>query len=200
MFGLTGGAGSGKSTVAGYFRELGARVIDADALGHALLRRPGAVFDEVVRRFGDGILAADGEIDRCALGAVVFAEPARRLELNAILHPRIIKAQRERAAALHAEDPRAVILVEAALIYEAGVETHFRKIIVAWATDEQQIERLTAKAGLTMQEAEARLAAQMPAADKRRRADFVIDCSGTLEDVRTQVAELYPNLKRLVEP
>lgn len=200
MFGLTGGAGSGKSTVAGYFRELGARVIDADALGHALLRRPGAAFDEVVRRFGDGILAADGEIDRRALGAVVFAEPARRLELNAILHPRIIQAQRERAAALQAEDPRAVILVEAALIYEAGVETHFRKILVAWATDEQQIERLTAKAGLTMQEAEARLAAQMPAADKRRRADFVIDCSGTLEDVRTQVAELYPNLKRLVEP
>lgn len=199
MFGLTGGAGSGKSTVAGYFRELGAKAIDADALGHALLLRPGAAFDEVVRRFGDSILAADGEINRRALGAIVFAEPELRLELNAILHPRIIEAQRERAVALHAEDPRAVILVEAALIYEAGVESHFRKIVVAWATVAQQIERLTANTGMTVGEAEARVAAQMPAAEKRRRADFVIDCSGSPEDVRAQVAHVYPTLQRFVE-
>lgn len=197
MFGLTGGAGSGKSTVAGYFRGLGAKVIDADALGHALLRRSGAAFNEVVRRFGERILGAGGEIDRRALGAIVFADPARRLELNAILHPLIIQAQREQAAALHAEDPRVVILVEAALIYEAGVESHFRKIVVAWATEEQQIERLAAKTGMTVEEAKARVAAQMPSAEKRRRADFVIDCSGSLESVRAQVAELYPTLQQL---
>lgn len=200
MFGLTGGAGSGKSTAAGYFRDLGANIIDADALGHAMLRRGGAAFDEVVRRFGERILGADGEIDRRALAAIVFAEPLRRLELNAILHPRIIEAQREQAAALHAEDPRAVILIEAALIYEAGVESHFRKIVVAWATAEQQIERLVAKTGMTTEEAEARVRAQMPAAEKRCRADFVIDCSGSLEDVRAQVADLYPKLQQLVEP
>lgn len=200
MFGLTGGAGSGKSTAAGYFRDLGAKVIDADALGHTLLRRTGAAFDEVVHRFGKRILTSDGEIDRRALGAIVFAEPVRRLELEAILHPRIIEAQRERAAALRAEDARAVILVEAALIYEAGVESQFRKIVVAWATDEQQIERLAAKTGMTVEQAKARVAAQMPAAEKRCRADFVIDCSGSLESVRAQVAALYPKLQRLVEP
>ncbi|MGH9398385.1 MAG: dephospho-CoA kinase [Terriglobia bacterium] len=196
-FGLTGGIACGKSTVASHFLALGAKVIDADRIGHEMLRRPGPVFDEILGHFGNEILNTHREIDRKILGAIVFANPEKRRELNSILHPRIIARQEELAAQYHRDNPQSIILVEAALIYEAGIESRFRKVLVAWCTPEQQVERLMTKSSLPRSEAVARVAAQMPAEEKRRRADFVIDCSGSLEHTRAQVNTLYPQLARL---
>jgi dephospho-CoA kinase len=196
-FGLTGGVASGKSTVARVLEGLGAGIIDADRVGHELLRRPHPAYQEVVRRFGSEILDPTGEIDRKRLGAVVFADPAKLRDLNAILHPPIIARVEELAAQHHAKNPGAVVVIDAALLFEAGIGRRFTKVLVVWCRPEQQIERLMAKTGLSRQEAEQRIAAQLPVAEKRWRADFEIDSSGSLEHTRAQVEALYPELQRL---
>jgi dephospho-CoA kinase len=198
-FGLTGGIASGKSTVAAAFKELGARIIDADQIGHELLLSSSPVFPKIVSAFGKDILDSAGEIDRRRLGPLVFSDPAKLNQLNAILHPRIIDCVDRRACDYHAQDPAAVVIVDAALIYEAGIGGRFRKMIVAWCRPEQQIERLIAKAGLAREEAIRRIQSQMAPEEKRRRADFVIDCSGSLEETRHQVKALYPQLRALVQ-
>jgi dephospho-CoA kinase len=198
-FGLTGGIACGKTTVSNFFADLGAKVIDADEIGHDMLRRAhGDVYSEIVRRFGTTILGPSGEIDRKRLGAIIFSNHEKRSELESILHPRIISKHDEIAREYRDKDPRAVILVEAALIYEAQAEGHFGKILVAWCRPEQQTERLMAKAAISRGEAGLRIAAQMPADAKRRRADFVVDCSTTLEDTRRQVHTLFPKLEHLL--
>ncbi len=196
-FGLTGGLASGKSTVARMFEALGAKVIDADEIGHELLRATLPTYAEIVRRFGSEILNHAREIDRKRLGAIVFAQPERLRQLNAILHGPIIERVEELARQHHAQDPSAVILVDAALIFEAGIGGNFAKVVVTWCRLEQQIARLTAKGGLARKEAEQRIAVQMSAEEKRRRADYVIDCSGSLAETRRQVEALSPQLKRL---
>jgi dephospho-CoA kinase len=196
-FGLTGGVASGKSTVARMLEGLGARIIDADRAGHELLRSPQPPYQEVVRRFGRDILDLTGEVDRKRLAAVVFADPAKLRELNAILHPRIIARVDELAAQYHAESPGAVIVADAALLFEAGIGGRFTKVLVVWCRPDQQIERLMAKTGLSRQEAERRIAVQMAVEEKRRRADYEINSSGSLENTRAQVETLYPELQRL---
>lgn len=196
-FGLTGGIASGKSTVARAFENLGARIIDADRIGHEVLRAPSEAYDEIVRVFGKGVLDASGVIDRRILGSIVFADPEKLRQLNTILHPRIIQRIEELAREYHDSDRRAVILVDAALVFEAGIGGRFAKVIVAWCRPEQQIERLMAKSGIAREEAARRIAAQMPADEKRRRADYVIDCSESLESIREQAAKLFPELGRI---
>jgi len=193
-FGLTGGAASGKSTVARMFQALRTRIIDADRIGHEMLRSSSPASVEILRQFGKGILDDSGEIDRSRLGRIVFGDPQKLQQLNAIVHPRIIARVEDLAAQHHADDPGAVILVDAALIFEAGIGGRFDKVVVAWCRPEQQIERLMAKSGLTREEAERRIAAQMPAEEKRRRADYLIDCSGSLESTREQVRRVYADL------
>jgi len=197
LFGLTGGIASGKSTVAAMFRSLGAKIIDADQLGHELLRAGSPVHAQIVSRFGSGILDAAGEIDRGRLGEIVFADPDGRAALNAIIHPAIMARRNELLAAWHAEDPGAIVISDAALIYEAHIESRFLKVIVVWCRPEQQLERLLGKSALTREQAERRIQAQMPADEKRRRADYVIDTSGSREDTRRQVEALFPELVRL---
>jgi dephospho-CoA kinase len=197
-FGLTGGIACGKSTVAAMFAELGAKVIDADRLAHELIRPPLPAYHEIIHHFGFEILDPQGEIDRKRLGRIVFADPEKLRLLNSIVHPRVIERVEQLTAAYHLADARAVVLVEAALHYEAGIAGRFAKMLVAWCRPEQQVERLIAKTGLSREDAERRIAAQMPAEEKRRRADVVIDCSGRLEETRAQVAKLYSQLQLLV--
>jgi dephospho-CoA kinase len=196
-FGLTGGVACGKSTVARMFEDLGAKIIDADRLAHELSRAPLPAYKEIVSRFGSEILDSYGEIDRRRLGSVVFADGEKLRQLSAILHPRIIERSEELAISFHILAPHAVVLVDAALIYEAGIEKRFTKILAACCRPEQQLERLMAKAHVTREEAERRIAAQMPTEEKRRRADYVIDCSGSLESTRQQVENLFAQLKTL---
>lgn len=195
-FGLTGGVASGKSTAARMFKHLGARIIDADQLGHELLRSPLPAYQEVVGHFGEHILDPSGEIDRRRLGAIVFSDAGKLGELNRILHPRIIERTEQLANEYAAADPGGLILVDAALIFEAGIGGRFRKVMVAWCRPEQQVDRLMAKSGLSQEDAERRIAAQMPVEEKRRRADAIIDTSGSLENTRAQVESLFATLQR----
>jgi dephospho-CoA kinase len=197
LFGLTGGVASGKSTVARMFETLSARIIDADRIGHECLLRSEPTYAEIVRTFGSSILDASGAIDRLRLGAIVFSDAEKLRRLDAIVHPRIIARVAELARRYHADNPGTVILVDAALIFETGIGEHFKKVLVAWCRPEQQLERLIAKTGLSQAEAERRIAAQIPVEEKRRRADFVINCSGSLEQTRTQVEVVYAELQRL---
>jgi dephospho-CoA kinase len=198
-FGLTGGIASGKSTVAHFLEALGAKVIDADGVGRELLQPSNPIHCKVVSHFGQEILKPGGEIDRERLGSIVFADPQRLRELTSIVHPPLIARVEELAKVWRFRHPRAVIVVDAALIYEAGVADRFAKILVAWCRPEQQIERLMAKTGLSRQDALRRMASQIPAEEKRRRADYVIDCSGSLAETQAQVEALYPEIERLAE-
>jgi len=184
--------------VARFFQDLGACIIDADRIGHELIEPGRAAYSEVVQLFGKEILAQDGSIDRGKLGARVFAHPEEMRTLNAALHPRIITRVGELARGNHARHPRGVVIVDAALIFESGSEGTLRKVLVVWCRPEQQLERLMSKAGLSREEAEHRIAAQMPPEEKRRRADYVIDCSGSKERAREQVEAIYPELERIV--
>jgi dephospho-CoA kinase len=197
-FGLTGNVASGKSTAARMFEVLGAKIIDADRIGHEVLGSSLSAYQEIVHRFGDDILDSSGEIDRKKLGAMVFGDPAKLKDLNAIVHPKIIARVEELAKEHASTHPQEVILVDAALIFEAGIGANFRKVVVVWCQPEQQIERLMAKTGIPREAAQQRIASQMPADEKRRRADFLIDCSGSIEATRAQVESLYPTLQRLV--
>jgi dephospho-CoA kinase len=184
--------------VARFFRELGAYIFDADVVGHEVTEPGLAAYQQVVKSFGKGILDSGGRIDRRKLGPKVFADLRQLRRLNAIVHPHIISRVKRLAAGEHKRNPHAVVIVDAALIFEAGMEETLRKVIVVWCRPEQQLERLVAKTGLSREEAERRIEAQMPGEEKRRRADFEIDCSGTLEESREQVKGIYPKLLRLM--
>lgn len=198
-FGLTGGVASGKSTVARYFQDLGAHIIDADRIGHEAIEPGRAAYQEILDHFGKEILDSSGHIDRKKLGPIVFADPQQLRALNAIVHSRIVARTQELAAKHQRQNPRSVVIVDAALIFESRIGGSLNKVMVAWCRPEQQVERLMAKAGVSREEAERRIQAQMPVEEKRRRADYLIDCSGSMEETRRQADAIYLELRRIVE-
>jgi dephospho-CoA kinase len=185
--------------VARYFQDLGAHIIDADRVGHELIEPGHAAYQEILERFGTEILDSVGQIDRKKLGPKVFADPQQLQMLNSILHPRIIARVQELAAEQQGRNPHAVVIVDAALIFESGIGGTLCKVVVAWCRSEQQVERLMAKTGVSREEAERRIHTQMPVEEKRRRADYVIDCSGSMEDTRRQAEAIYLDLRRIAE-
>ena len=193
--GLTGGIASGKSTVDRMLRDRDYMVFDADAIAHELLEPGQPARDAVLLEFGQGILGAGGAIDRGKLGAIVFADPARRAVLNGILHPRIRDISEDWFSRLEGSGGPSIAFEDAALILEAGLGKHFDRVVVCWCRPEQQIERLQER-GLSIEEAHQRIAAQMPIDEKRRLADHVIDCSGSLDETERQVAALLAKLEQ----
>jgi len=192
--GLTGGIASGKSTVASLLRSLDVPLLEADPIGHELLESGQEAREEVVREFGAGILGADGAVDRTKLGAIIFADAEKRARLNHILHPRILDVASKWFAALDRPGGPALAVFSAALIFESGYNRQLGRVIVCWCPPERQLERLIER-GLSPAEARARIAAQMPADEKRRLADDVIDSSGSIEETEPQVRELVERLK-----
>jgi dephospho-CoA kinase len=186
VIGLTGGFGSGKSTVAGMLRELGARVIDADKVAHQLYQPGTPAFDEIVRAFGREIVRENGQLDRKKLGRRVFGDPRALKRLNAILHPRISHQVKETLEGWSREGVK-VAVVEAALLLEAGWGPMVDQVWVTLAPQEKVKERVRASQGLSEAEVESRLASQMPVEEKAKRADVVIDTGGTLDQVREEV-------------
>ena len=193
--GLTGGIASGKSTVASLLRDMDCPVLDADPLGHELLEQGQAAYDEVVREFGKDVLDSYGNVDRRKLGPIVFADAQKRARLNQILHPRILDVVGKWFAALDQPGGPDLAIVEAALIIEANYHQELDKVMVCWCRPEQQVERLKER-GLTAEQAQVRIAAQMPMEEKRRLADEPIDCSGSIEETERQVAEA---VKRMLQ-
>jgi dephospho-CoA kinase len=192
--GLTGGIGTGKTTVASMLRDRDVPVLDADPLGHELLEPGQAAYDEIVAVFDEDILDANGKVNRAKLGGVIFADAQKRERLNQILHPRILEVVQKWFAALDGPDGPPFAVVEAALIFEARYNRNLDKIIVCWCRPEQQLERLTLR-GLSVEEAQRRIAAQMPLDEKRKLADEEIDCSGSIEETQRQVERVIEKLK-----
>jgi dephospho-CoA kinase len=196
LVGLTGGIAVGKSTVAAMFAARGAAVVDADRISRKL-QEPGApCYGAIVEGFGRGILDSAGRIDRRRLGEIVFADPARRAALEAIMHPAIWAACEAEIRAAAAAG-RAVCVVEAALILETGQRSRFQRIVVVTAPTDVQVERVARARGLTEEEARQRLAAQWPNADKACQADHVIDNGGDLAATDRQVETVYSALLRI---
>jgi dephospho-CoA kinase len=197
--GLTGGIASGKSTVGGMLREMDCPVLDADTLGHELLEQGQPARDEVISEFGQEILDARANIDRGKLGQIIFADAAKRARLNQILHPRILDVVRKWFAAQGHQGGPELAVVEAALIIEAGYNKELDRVIVCWCPVEQQLQRLVER-GLTAEQAQLRIAAQMPMEEKRRLGDETIDCSGSIEETERQVMEVVKRLSRPAAP
>lgn len=206
--GLTGGIASGKSVVGEMFVALGAHLIEADRIAHELLQPGQAVHDEVVRRFGAGILNADGTVSRPKLAEAAFGSPDRHTpshveELNQIVHPAVIRRQEEWMEEVGRRDPRAIAMVEAALIVEAGAARRFDRLVVVTCRPEQRIQRWALRTKVdeetARREVTRRLAAQLSDQEKIKVADFVIDNSGSLDETNRQVREIYGDLKRETE-
>jgi dephospho-CoA kinase len=192
--GLTGGIACGKSAVAGILRELGFRVLDADALGHEVIEPGLPAYEEIVQEFGAGVVGEAGKIDRGKLGAIVFADAVKLGRLNAIVHPRVEEGIVRKFAEWERDGVRDAAFVEAALLVEAGYQKKLDGLVVAWCKPEQQVERLLAR-GLSLEEARGRIAAQMPAEEKLKFATEKADCSGSMEWTRRQVEELAGRLR-----
>ncbi|MBP2017748.1 dephospho-CoA kinase [Symbiobacterium terraclitae] len=186
IIGLTGSIASGKSTVTAILREIGAPVIDADAIVHELQQPGTEVTAAIAREFGPGVLRPDGSLDRAALGRMVFADPERRRALEAIVHPAVRAEMLRRVEALRREGRPAAVL-DIPLLYESGWDRLVDEVWVVYVDRATQKARLIARSGLSPEEAEARIAAQGDLEEKARRADRVIDNRGGLAETRAQV-------------
>ncbi len=200
--GLTGGIASGKSVIGEMFVKLGAELIRADDIAHELMQPGQTVYHEVVRRFGGDIVNTDGSINRPRLASLAFgtADGAARVEeLNAIVHPAVIKREDEWMEEIGRGDPAAIAIVEAALILEAGVAERFDRLIVVTCRPEQRVERFATRLGISEEAARAevtrRMAAQIPDVEKIKAADFVIDNSGSLDATEEQVQQVFAALR-----
>jgi dephospho-CoA kinase len=192
--GLTGGIGSGKSTVAKILAELGAPSFDADKVGHEIYLPGGPAYHDVIAAFGNTIVAADGTIDRKKLGPIVFADPAQLRRLESIVHPRMFERMREMVAEMRAQGVRAPIVIEAAILIEARWQPLFDEIWLVVAPRNKVIERVEAERGLKPEQTEARIKAQLSDDERRKHSSLVIDNSGTIDELRTQVAVLWQEL------
>lgn len=189
IYGLTGGIGSGKSTVSRMFRELGAHVLDADLIAREVVEPGTPGLAEVAARF-PGVVGPDGRLDRAKLGARVFADPTERAALNALLHPRIREAFLQKTQALAAQGVERV-LYDAPLLIENGLQVGMDGVVLVWVPRAVQKERLMARDKLEAEAAEARLVAQLPLDEKREHATWIVDNTGALAATRAQVEEVW---------
>ena len=195
--GLTGGIASGKSFVGEALAGYGCLLIHADELGHAVLGPGGEAYQPVIQEFGREILTGDGAIDRRALAALVFADPDCLTRLNALVHPAVIRREDESIAAFGARHPGGIAVVEAAILIETGSYARFDKLILVTCREEQQVERALRREGALESDIRARISRQMPLAEKRKYADFVIDTSGEKADTLRQTRAVYDVLRRI---
>ena len=196
---LTGGIATGKSHARERFEELGIPTVDADEIARKLPRRHSEALEAIVRRFGPAILNRNGTLNRRALAAVVFANPDARHDLEGILHPAVYRAIQAWFEHLELLGRHRIGLADIPLLYETGRHAGFDKVIVTWCPEELQMTRMLDR-GMTEQEAQQRMAAQLPSAEKKARADYVIDTSGSKEDSKRQVDAIFDQLVEIVQP
>lgn len=190
---LTGGIGSGKTTVADRLAELGAGVIDTDAISHALTARDGAALAPITAAFGPDIRLSDGTLDRARLRRIVFADPAARAQLESILHPLIEAAMLARLAAL--ETDYAVLVIP--LLFETGQERHADRVLVVDVPELVQIARVMQRSALSEAEVRRIIASQIPRLERNARADDLIDNSGVRADLEPHLQALHANYQRI---
>ena len=199
--GLTGGIATGKSLVSGMFRELGVHTVDADEIAHELMHPGEKVYQEVVRRFGEAILNPDKTVNRARLAELAFdARHPRIYELNSLVHPGVIERYEQWMEEIGRGEPNGIVMLEAALLLEAGLRRRFDRVIVVTATPQQRMERWEKRMQVdpetARREVTRRMMAQAPDEAKIQAADYVIDNSGSIEDTRNQVSKVYEALSR----
>ena len=197
--GLTGSIAVGKSYVVSVLAELGCVTFDADRIAHSVMEPGRPAYLDIVREFDD-VLGADNSIDRQKLGAIVFADETRRKRLNEIVHPRVIEEQNKLLAEAEAANPDGIAIIDAALMIESGGYKRFDKLIVVYCDRQTQIERLMGRNQITREDAERRVSAQMSSDEKRAYADYQIDTTGTIDETRQRVVEVFGALTRLQQP
>ena len=189
VIGLTGGIGTGKSEVARILEEIGAYIIDADRLGHSAYLPHSEIWEEVVKEFGDGVLLPDEEIDRKKLGSIVFNDPVKLAKLNEIMHPRMGQMVANIIEGLDAE----VVVVEAALLLEAGWDALVDEVWCTGASEDVVIDRLKARNGLDKEEAQKRINAQMSVDERKSRSQVMIENNGDLAQLTTVIEQIWEN-------
>ena len=194
LVGLTGGIASGKSTVGRQLVELGCRLVDADVLAREVVAPGAPAWRAIVEEFGREVIGADDQLDRKRLGAVVFADPARRKTLEAITHPAITARRQAILDAWAAEGFDGLVVLDIPLLVEIGAAAHVDRVVLVYTEREVQLDRLMARDGFDRTEAERRVASQMPLAEKVRHAHYVIDSSGTREETGAQVRAVHAAL------
>ena len=194
LVGLTGGMGSGKSLAAKFFAEQGAHIIDADQLSRDLVRPGQPALKEIADVFGELILEPSGKLDREALAKIIFEDTEKKSALEAILHPKVIANEQEKYLNICANDPTAIVIVDAALLIESGNYKNVDKVIVVRSNEEQQVQRILSRGSQSYDQAIARIKNQMSFEEKSRYADFILDNQSQPEDLRQKVHELYVKL------
>jgi len=196
IVGLTGGIGGGKSTVALMFKDLGAKIVDADKLGHSVILPHRPAWERIARLFGKDILRNDLTIDREQLSKIVFTNQTLLKKINEITHPEIIKLIKKEInlAKNKTDSQEEILIIDAALIYEAKIDGLMNKIIVVYIDEDEQIKRLIKRNNLSKDEALQRIKSQMPMKEKAEMADYVIDNSNSLDKTREQVEKIWQSL------
>jgi dephospho-CoA kinase len=190
---VTGGAGSGKSTVCRYLQRLGAFVVDLDRLSREAVAPGSAGMKKVVRRFGDGVVTDDGRLDRARLRRIIVSDPQARRDLEGIVHPAVLgRMQQEMDDAESAGAP--LLVAEVPLLFEAGLQGAFDRVVVVAAPEAQRISRLVERDAVDAGQAAALIGVQMPESEKIRRADFVIENRGRPEEMLSAIERLYLRL------
>jgi dephospho-CoA kinase len=194
LVGLTGSIATGKSTVSRMFAHLGARVLDADLLAREVVMPGQPAYLKIVEEFGHGVVQDDGTLDRKALGAIVFAEPARRKRLEEITHPAIAARQQRILSVLDEEAFEGIVIWDVALLFETGGVAKMDRVVVVATDPDTELARLMSRDGMAEADARARMASQMPVAEKAKRAHYVIDNSGDRAQTEGQVKVVYEAL------
>jgi dephospho-CoA kinase len=197
--GLTGSIGVGKSFVSSVLADLGCRVLDADATAREVVKPNSPALQALVARFGSEIIKSDGTLDRGALAALVFADPAKRADLNSILHPYIIAEQDQQLREWEAADPNGIAVIDAALMIESGGYKRFDKLIVVYCDSAVQLQRIMARDKLSCEEAKRRIAAQISQDEKKSFADYLIDTTDGFEAARKRTKDVYSELRATAE-
>jgi dephospho-CoA kinase len=192
--GLTGGIGTGKSTVSQIFRDLGCLIIDADLLAREVVEPGEPAHARIVAEFGKGVLDADGQIDRKKLGAVVFGDAAKRKRLEEFTHPEIRQRQAAVLAELITEGFEGIAIFDAALLVETGGAKTMDRLVVVYADEATQLRRIRLRDDISEEEAIQKIKSQMPLAEKAKQAHYVVDNSGTREETERRVREVYQAL------
>ena len=195
--GLTGGIASGKSTVSEAFARLGAKVLDADEVAREVVLPGKPAWTKLRHTFGSEFFHPDGRLNRSKLRRLVFADPEQRSRLNAIVHPEVMREIDFRFEQLTSSAEHAVVLVDVPLLIEVGVAHRFDKVVVVYANESVQVTRLMQRDGLSREEARQALSVQIDLREKAKKADFVIDNSGTPEETQAQVEKVWQELLEL---
>ena len=195
VIGLTGGIATGKSTVCAILEDAGAVIIDADRIARKLVKKNLPAYRQIVDTFGESILRPDGEINRKALGDLIFNDPRKKQLLNKIVHPQVAKETDRQLKHIEKSNPHALVILDIPLLLESGMHRDLSEVIVVYAPEHIQIKRLMERDHISQENAMARIRSQMPIEEKKKLATIVIDNSGTLERTRKQALDIFQRIK-----